>query len=199
MGRVRNRYELEDLDEELRQRRADGASLRALETVVNKRILEQAIERNEADLRTPLPDDRGVDTVYNILAKETTAADTEQVQVQTRLEQAGIDIDTVTDDWVSHVTIKTHLNDCLSIGTDRETSITEGDAIDTVEWARARSENVIAETVRRLESAGLVEIGDPTVTVSVRLTCEVCGRAYSIQDLLADGGCACSDAAPNRR
>lgn len=199
MGRVRERYELEDLDEELRQRRADGASLRALETVVNKRILEQAIERNGADLRTPLPDDRGVDTVYDILAKETTAADTERVQVQTRLEQAGIDIDAVTDDWVSHVTIKTHLNDCLSIETDRETSISEEDAIDTVEWARARSENVIAETVRRLESAGLVEIGDPTVTVSIRLTCEACGRSYSVQDLLSEGGCACSDAAPNGR
>ncbi|WP_158853390.1 rod-determining factor RdfA [Halorhabdus sp. CUG00001] len=193
VGRVAERYDLSDLDTDLQSRHDAGTSLRALATVLNKRILRTALERAGGDTSTLVSSDRGVDTLFDVLDGSTEATDTERVRVKTRLEQAGVDVEAVTDDWVSHATIKSHLNECLSVDTSRETSITESDAIDTIEWTRTRSENVIAETIERLQNAGLIAVGEPTTSVRARITCEDCGRSYAVRDLLDAGGCACRD------
>lgn len=189
VGRVADRYDF-DVDD-LRRRYRTDASLRDLETTVNKRILRTAIERAAGDVSVLESNDRSVDALYEILRGDDDAAPAERARVATRLEQAGVDVDAVTDDWVSHATIKTHLNDCLSMDTSREASITPEEAISTVEWTRSRSERVVSETVKRLEKAGILEVAEPNVGVSVRITCEACGRSYTIQRLVDDGGCAC--------
>lgn len=191
VGRAADRYELPELDVELKRRHENGDSLRTLANVVNKRILRAAIEREGGDVSTLVASERGVDALYEVL--DGDGSSTERARVRTRLEQAGVDVESVTNDWVSHATIKNHLNDCLAVDTSREPSITREDAINTVEWTRSRSENVVAETVRRLESADLVDISNPTATVTVRITCEDCGRSYSVQSLLEEGRCACFD------
>ncbi len=76
--------------------------------------------------------------------------------------------------------------------TGREAAITPEEAVSTTEWARSRSRSVVSETVERLENVGEIDIAEPAVSVSIRVTCEACGRSYTIQDLLAAGGCACN-------
>ncbi|WP_181684845.1 rod-determining factor RdfA [Halorhabdus salina] len=193
VGRVAERYDLIALDADVQDRHDAGASLRELATVVNKQMLRTAVERAGGDASTLVSSEQGVDALFDVLNGGEETTETERVRVKTRLEQAGVDIETVTDDWISHATIKNHLNDCLSVDTSREPSITESDAINTVEWARARSENVVAETIQRLQNAGLLEIDAPATSVTVRITCEDCGRSYSVRDLLDAEGCACMD------
>lgn len=193
VGRAADRYDLTDLDTDLQERHDAGTSLRALATTVNKRILRTAVERSGGDVSTIVSSDRGVDALFDVLDGSEETTETERVRVKTRLEQAGIDIEAVTDDWVSHATIKNHLNECLSVDTSRETSITESDAVNTVEWTRTRSENVVAETIQRLQNADLLEVGEPTTSVNIRITCENCGRSYTVRELLDAGGCACTD------
>lgn len=193
VGRVADRYDLANIDGDLPSRYADDASLRDLEALVNKRILRTAIERADGGTSTLAGSDRGVDALYEVLRTDKNASPAERARVRTRLEQAGIDVDAVTDDWVSHATVRTHLNDCLAMDTSREASLTPEEAISTVEWTRSRSERIVSETVQRLRTADVAEVTEPTVSVSVRITCEVCGRSYTIQDLLDEGGCACHD------
>lgn len=193
VSRVADRYELSDLDADLQDRHNAGTSLRELATVVNKRILRTSIERVGGDASTLVSSDRGVDALFDVLEGSEKTTETERVRVKTRLEQIGVDVEAVTDDWVSHATIKNHLNDCLSVDTSRETSITESDAINTVEWTRTRSENVVTETIQRLENADLLDVSEPTTSVTIRITCEDCDRSYSVRDLLDAGGCACTD------
>ncbi|WP_135663334.1 rod-determining factor RdfA [Halorhabdus rudnickae] len=192
VGRVADRYTLGGLDEELRRRYTAEASLRDLETFVNERILRTAIEQAGEAVPALVSSDRGIGALYEVLRDEEGTAAAEQARLVTRLEQAGVDVDAVTDDWISHATIRTHLNDCLSVDTAREASITPEGAINTVEWARSRSESVVSETVQRLKNADVVEVTEPDVSVSVRITCEACGRSYAVQDLLDAGGCDCN-------
>ena len=193
VGRVAEQYGLDDLDDELRRRYAAEASLRDLEALLNQRVLRKAIERTGEDVSVLLGSDRGVDALYGILREDEETEPGERARVKTRLEQADIDVDSVIEDWVSHATIRTHLTDCLSVDTGRGSSISPETAISTVEWSRSRSENVVRETVERLNNADMLDVTDPTVGVSIRITCEACGRSYTIQDLLDAGGCACNE------
>jgi len=193
VGRVAERYELPSLDDELRRRYAGDASLRDLERLVNERVLRTAIDRADGDVSTLVTSDWSVEALYGILRDEGETAPGERTRVRTRLEQAGVDVSAVTDDWVSHATIRTHLNDCLSVETSREASITPEEAINTVEWARSRSENVVGETVRRLNAADVIDIAEPTAGVSIRITCEACGRSFTLPELVESGGCDCGE------
>lgn len=190
VGRVADRYDLDELDEQLRHNHEEGVSLRKLTRRLNKRILGAAIE-DAGDISTLLASDRGIDTLYDALREKGETQSTEAIRVRTRLEQSGLDVDSVTADWVSHATIKTHLNECLDIDTSRDPSITTEDAINTIEWSRSRSESVVSETIERLRNADQLDVEDPTTTVTIRISCDSCGRSYTVRSLLEDGGCAC--------
>lgn len=194
VGRNAEEYGLEALDAELERRRANGASLRTLATAVNQRVLAAAIEAETAD--RPIDEvfgavagERAIEAVYEALTDED--APERRARVETRLKQHGIDVAAVRSDWVTHPTVRTHLSDCLGIDTSREPTITAADAIDTVEWARARAAGVVGRTFERLGNAGLVSTGELDVSVTLQLTCEECGRTYRPRRLLEAGSCAC--------
>lgn len=192
---------LDGLDDTLvRRRREDDASLRALADVVNRRVLSAAMAAADLDdaddLFGAVSGERAVETLYDALA----GADAEPertARVRTRLVQRGVDVAAVEDDWVTHPTVGRHLRECLDIDTSRESAITAADAVDTVEWARARAAGVVARTFERLERATVVRVGDLDVSVTVQLTCSTCGNTYRPRELLEGGGCACADAGPD--
>lgn len=195
VGRVVERRGLAGLDDELRRRRADGASLRALTEVVNRRVLAAALDRvadgaQMDDLFGAVSDDRAVRLVYEALAGDDAGAE-RRARVRTRLSQRGVDVDAVTDDWVTHPTVRRHLRECLGVDTGRNGSVTPDDAMDTIEWSRSRSEGVLGRTFERLDDAGLVRTGDLEVSATFQLTCAGCGHTYRPRQLLEEGGCAC--------
>lgn len=203
VGRAAGRYGLDRLDDDLLQRRREGdESLRALADHVNRRILAAALDDTDLDgtagVYGAVTDEEAVSAVYRALAGDDAEPE-RTARVRTRLEQAGVDVDAVTDDWVTHPTVRHHLRECLEVDTARDGTITLDDAVDTTEWARARCARVVARTFERLDDAGLVTTESRDVSVTIQVTCTACGNSYRPTSLVERGGCACdadTDGAP---
>lgn len=186
VGRAIASYDLFEFDAELRRQRERGLSLRDLAAFTNTRMLERALADAGADVVGD------PDSLYRAL---TDAADTgTRVEVESTLDREGVDVEALRDAFVSHTTVKTHLNDCLDVATDRELSVDPEAERGTIEWARTRSERVIEESLSRLRRAGELDTGPLAVAGTVRVTCEDCGRSYRLHDLLDAGGCDCERA-----
>lgn len=195
IGRNIDRYDLDGLNEELRHRRdAKNESLRALADYINTRVLEAALADAETDLTNvaygAVSTDDALSAVYETLTSDETPPDRE-ARVRKRFEQHGIDLERIESDWVTHPTVRSHLNDCLHIDTTRQTRITGETARNTIEWARTRCGRVVEQTISRLVSAEIVAIRDVEVSVLIQITCSECGTTYRFGELLEDGSCKC--------
>lgn len=189
VGRVSEQYGLADLDAELRRRRReDDESLRDLASYVNRRVVAAELDDVDAigeDEAFGALDREGIaEAVYGALDGDDPQR---RARVRARLEQAGLDVEAIQARWVSHPTVGSHLRDCLVVETSRSTGIDRDGAIDTIEWAKARCVGVIERTFDRLSDAGLVDVADREVTVSIRVTCGDCGHSFSARELVADG------------
>lgn len=185
VGRVAERWSLPDLDDALVRRHEAGDGLRDLADLVNRRVLEDAVTGADADV---IGD---ADALYATVTGEDVSAG-RRAEVRAQLSNAGVDVLGMEDDFVSHQTVKSHLNDCLGVDTARSKPLDRERATGTVEWARSRSEAVIERTIERLRASDELETGSLSVTHTVRITCEDCGQTYRQDELLASGRCACA-------
>jgi hypothetical protein len=185
VGRAIDSYDLFEFDAELRTRRQRGGSLRDLATFANTRILERALTTADADVVGD------PETLYHILTDDEIRQ-SRRTEVESKLETQGVDLDRLRRDFVSHTTMRQHLQGCLDIDTSRDQHVDPDAERGTIEWSRARSEQVIEESLSRLHNAGDLETGPLEVTHSVRVTCDVCGESYRLHELLDTGRCACA-------
>jgi len=202
VGRTIDYHQLDDLDEELvRRRRNSDASLRDLAEYVNRRVLERSIANAE---RTPgaeealfgaLDDTEAVAAIYEALEGDDVSPD-RRARVRTRLGQAGVDVEDTRERYITHTTLRHHLNRCLDVDTARSETIDPDGATDTIEWIRTRCRAIVERTLERLHSAGELDTEAFDVSVSVRVTCTECGRTFSPGELVASGGCECSHETP---
>ncbi|MDS0284624.1 rod-determining factor RdfA [Haloarcula onubensis] len=184
VGRTARKYALPDLDDRLRERRADGASLRRLETVVNEAVLRAALAATDADVF------RDVAAIYRSLTDEETSAGV-RTETEAWLSRVGVDPAELEGDFVSYQTVRTHLRQCLDVDTDRNSSLSVDDAEGTIEWARSRSEGIVGRTIERLEDTDGFHSGSVDVTHVVRVSCTDCGASYPVERYLDRGGCDC--------
>jgi len=186
VGRVAAKRGLTRLDDELRRRRGAGASLRDLEGFLNERVLERALdEANEAVVGDP-----------ESLCRTLQSSDVDagrKAELRANLERAGVDVDAVEDDFISHQTIRDHLRDCLDVDTSRETRIDRERGHTTISWAQSRSQAVIEQTLQQLRNAGELATGNLDVTQTARVTCTDCGATYRLDELLDSASCECGD------
>lgn len=185
VSRTVEAYGLEDLDGRLLDRRADGASLRRLETVVNEAVLRAALRDAETDV---LGD---VSSIYRRLTDDDVSAG-ERTETEERLSRAGVDPETLRTDFVSYQTVRTHLRECLDVDTDRREPLTPADAKGTIEWARSRSEGIVERTVERLRDTDDFHAGDVELTHVIRVSCPDCGQSYPVESFVDRGGCGCA-------
>ncbi len=187
IGRTAETYGIDDIDGLLRARRAEGASLRRLETVVNEAVLRAALEDTDAHVPGDVTD------IYRTLTDGEASAG---VRTETRawLSQAGVDPEALEGDFVSYQTVRTHLRECLDVDTTRETTLSVDDAAGTIEWARSRSEAIVRRTVDRLGGTDGFHSGSVDVTHVVRVSCGDCGASYPVERFLERGGCDCGGA-----
>ena len=183
---VAEAYHISDIDTKLLQQREQGASLRELAAFFNKRILSEALNRATQEVVGD------ADTIYQVLMDDDTDR-ARQAELRSKLARYNVDIDEVQQDFVSHQTVRNHLNGCRKIDTGRESTFDLEAGRKTIEWAQARSEGVIRETIERLRNAGEVADTGTEVTQSVRVACAACGQSYRIEEFLAQGGCGCPD------
>ena len=184
IGRECAEYDLSGLDEDLCRRRADGASLRDLQGFVNERVLERALADADADVVGD------PENIYRLLRDDEVSSG-RQAELRSRLERAGIDIEAVENDFVSHQTVRDHLKECLDIDTSRQSSIDIERATRNINWAESRSKAVIKQTLDQLRNANQLATDDLDVTQTVRVTCTGCDETYRVVDLLDRGGCEC--------
>ncbi|WP_254546973.1 rod-determining factor RdfA [Halomarina pelagica] len=184
--RIIEKHGLSDLDEELRRRHRGGASLRDLEAFVNRRVLDRVL------LETGVALIGDTESIYRVLDGDDASAG-QRAEIRSQLERAGPPASEVEDDFVSHQTVKRHLQNCLGVETKRRSRITLDDAEGTVEWAQSRNVSVIENTIERLHNAGLIEADHVDVTQSVWVTCDRTGETFRLRDFLRRGGCDCTD------
>ena len=183
---VAGAYHISDVDTKLLRQREQGASLRELATFFNKQILSKALDRATQEVVGD------ADTIYGVLIGDDTDR-ARQAELRSKLARYNVDIDDVQQDFISHQTVRNHLNGCREIDTGRESTFDLEAGRKTIEWAQARSEGVIKQTIERLRNAGEVADTQTEVTQSVRVACAACGQSYRIEEFLGQGGCDCPD------
>ncbi|WP_135662704.1 rod-determining factor RdfA [Halorhabdus rudnickae] len=184
IARVADDYNISEIDAKLIKRREQGDSLRDLATYLNKQILSESLNTGTREVVGD------ADSIYKVL-RGNDVSRSRQVELRSKLDRNGIDIEAVERDFVSHQTVRNHLHDCKAIDTGRKSTVDVDDAQKTIEWAQARSEGVIEQTLKRLRNAGNVADTPTEVTLSVRVGCSACGRTHRIEDYLEQGGCNC--------
>lgn len=188
VARLIDEYDLASLGDELERRwtapddRRD--SLRDLATVVNRRVLETALQRAEV---RPLPGSIAA------LHRELTATESsagERTRARRRLERAGVDVAELREDFVSHAAVRTYLQSHRGLEHTEDRGPT--DAPDTtIARLAGRLEAVTADRVAAATRRGDLALGDHDVTVTVRVACRDCGQQRPVSELLEAGGCGC--------
>lgn len=182
--RVAAEYHLSDIDERLLRHRDQDESLRELATYFNKQVLSAALTSATREIVGD------ADQIYDAIAGDDVNR-SRRAELRSKLSQNGVDIDDFENDFVSHQTIRNHLHDCLEVDTGRTSTVDLEGGRKTIEWAQARSEGVIEETIRRLRSANEISSPPTEITQSVRVGCTACGSTYPIAEFLAKRGCDC--------
>jgi|AntRauTorcE11898_2_1112593.scaffolds.fasta_scaffold02957_2 hypothetical protein len=191
IDRVMNAYRLVGMGDELEDRwlgtgDTEQSSTRELADRFNKKVLESAID--ESDTFTLSGD---VEDVYRALADGENA---DATLVRSRLEQSGIDVEAVTNDFISHQTVYRYLKEHR--GVERPQRSPEGkleDAIDVVQQLQGRTTAVTEQKVQNLKNNDIVSVGEFSVLNDVQIICESCGRSHEVTSFFEQNGCGCED------
>jgi hypothetical protein len=191
VARVIEAYDLDGLGAELERRwtGADGdrTSLRDLADVFNRRVLAAAMR--EAD-GTAVESD--IASAYAALTDEE-AGSADQMRKRRDLEQAGVDVDAVLSDFVTHQAVHTYLTSYREAELPDRSEGRIDRKLETLERLQGRTAAVTESTVESLVEAGELTEHDYELLVDVRAICPDCGSDYAVGDLLRSGGCDCSD------
>lgn len=193
VARIIQEYDLTGMDEELVTLwTGDGAerrSLRDLAEYLNHAILQAAM--TDAGMN---PLEGEVENTYRLLTDEKVSSGT-QIEAQTSLERNGIDVDQLTQDFVSHQTIHTYLT--KHRGIDGPTDTDDQNQIEKTVTSVQRLQNrliaVIENSIQSLRNSGQLSLGDYSVLVDVRIICDDCGTQSALSELLRTGGCECDE------
>ncbi|KTG26887.1 rod-determining factor RdfA [Haloferax profundi] len=184
VGRLIESHGLDGLGEELENRWTadeDADSLRTLADVFNHELLKAETTDAGLDLL-----DGEISTFYDALVDDE-ATGAERTRVRGRLERAGIDVDNLQTNFVSHQAIHTYLTSYRGASKERKRS----DPTERVQRLRGR---LVAVTESALESAANrddIVVGSPDVLVDVQVFCADCGSQYGFDELVERGGCDC--------
>lgn len=189
IDRVIETYDLGNMPEELEKRwlgtdETDQASTRELADYFNKAILRSAIDESET---FTLSGD--VDEVYRTL---TDGEDADATLVRSRLEQSGIDVETVTGDFISHQTVYRYLKEHRGVEQPQRSPADKlEDAVDVVQQLQGRTTAVTEQKIQTLKNNDLVSVDEFSVLNDLQVICESCGRSYDATSFFEQGGCSC--------
>ena len=190
--RIAERYELTGLGDELvsawlgEGRRQQ--SLRELEAVVNKRLIEAALDQAGAYVL-----DGEVDNFYRLLTSDDVTAGS-RTAARNSLREKGVDVDQLEADIVSYQSVYNYLKRHRNVerdSTDGDGSATES-GLDTIRKLRSRLRTVTTDVIDRLIKANEVFIGSYDVDVDIRITCTDCETRMTPTALLSSGHCNCA-------
>ncbi|MFC6720182.1 rod-determining factor RdfA [Halobacteriaceae archaeon SHR40] len=186
LARVTEAYQLQGIDDELRRRYEDGdATLHELADYINDRITAVAL----GVIDNPPETEPG--TVRAALQGEETIPATRRDDL--RATVAGqLDIELLTGSYVSHETVRRHLNEHLDVSTSRGGFDTFDEFKDALEAYQRQYENGVESALERAGTKGLIDGGEFRV-FSTRIQCDHCSETFRIKELLDAGGCNCQE------
>jgi hypothetical protein len=193
VGRTSDAYGLEAIDEYLRNgwlgRGGPERSLRGLADEFNERVLSAAITSTG---ETPL--DSRLESYYRALTDDDISAG-ERTEVRRELERAGVDVESVQSDFVSHQTIHSHLTDCLDVekpDVPQDPSIHRAEQQEKIQALLNRCSAVAEDSIDRLAGHEALSIGEFELFVELTVLCTDCGQRQSVPELLRTGHCDCT-------
>jgi len=182
------KYGLKEMDKELEKRwlgvDGDQESTRDLADFFNKTVLKEAVDQSETFTLSG-----NIDEVYRTL---TDGDETDATLVRSRLEQSGIDVEAVTNNFVSHQTVYRYLKDIREVERpDQSSEDKKENAIETIQRLRGRTTAVTERTIDNLKKTDILSVGEFSVLNDLQVLCESCGRSYDVSTFLERGGCEC--------
>ena len=189
VARLLKKYDFDSLGDEIERRwtgqNGERDSLRTLADVFNQRILQQAMENSGMD-----PLDGEVQNVYELLTGDDVTSGT-QTEAETRLQQQGIDIEELRNDFVTYQAIRTYLKEIRDVEYNREETNSVETARSGFSRLMGRTTAVVEQKLQSLASANKLTLGTPRVRTTVSVYCEDCETQYDVTTLLGRGGCDC--------
>jgi len=184
--RVAKAYSLPGIDSELRRQRTEAdATLHELADYVNTRLTAKGLKQAGVDI------DVEPATVRAALENDGTVSIGRRDRIR-EMVAGHLKIDQLTDDFVSHETIRRHLKEHLDISTSRGGFETVPELRDALETYQEQYGNAIEGALRRAEEQGLIAGNDYNV-FSTRVECTHCSSTYRIQELIEKEGCDCEE------
>lgn len=192
VGRLIREYSLGDVGAELEERWTgeDGErdSLRTLADAFNERLLERAMLDAGMDPITGEPEN-----VYRILTDDDVSPGV-RTETETRLEQQGLDVDTLRTDFVTYQAIRTFLREVRGASYERDAANGIDDVRSVFARLVGRTTAVVEQKLTQLRSSGRLRLGTFHVRTVVTVYCKDCETQYEVTALLDRGGCNCSEA-----
>lgn len=192
VGRIITEYELTGLGTELEYywttSNENRYSLRQLADLFNRRVLRSTMETAGMN-----PLDGEVKNTYRLLTDTEVSAGV-QTQAENTLEQHDIDVDQLTQDFVSHQAVHTYLTRYRNVDRPSETQSSEDhveNGLQAIQRLTSRLQAVTTKTLRTLQNTDRITLGTFTVLVDVRVFCEECETQYDVSELLTQHGCEC--------
>ena len=186
LARVIAKYDLDGIGDALENQwtaEENRRSLRELADWFNQQVLQASME---AVGRNPLEGE--VENIYRLLGDDASSGS--KVQTRKRLERHGVDVDTVTDDFVSHQAVHTYLTKYRQAShTPKVETAPIERRLETIQRLQSRIAAVTETTIDQLEAAGEVETHNVDVFIDVRVLCRESGTQYALRDFLENGGC----------
>ncbi len=187
--RVIDAYDLEGLGDRLEREwvgeGTERTSLRDLATEFNVEVLRAALSAaGESTIESD------VESTYHTLSDDDVPR-SDEIRKRRELERAGLEVEDVLSDFVTHQAIHTYLTKV------REAELTkdEGDRIErkkeTIQRLASRTQVVTDSTLEELSRAELLSDREYETFVNVRAVCNNCGTDYTIDELISQGGCDC--------
>jgi hypothetical protein len=188
VARLIDQYDLDGVGDDLERRwTADDPderwSLRSLAVYFNQQLLERAVF--DAGMQ---PLEGEIANLYRLLTDEDVS-DADRTRATRQLEREGVDVDDLTDDFVSYQAVRTYLTNRgaeYSVETDRIASVQT-----TIQQLRNRTTTVVESKLDSVRSSDELTLGRFRVLVNVEVVCEDCSTQYDVGTLLDQGGCDC--------
>jgi hypothetical protein len=190
VARLIEEYDLQGLGAELEQlwtAEEDRRSLRDLAASFNRKLLEQALE--EANVQQL---DGEVENTYRLLTDDDVSS-AESTRIKRRLERDGVDVDSLSSDFVTYQAIRSYLKEHR--GAEYTPSETDPLERETTNFQKLRG-RMVSVTEGKLEQLRKNEeftLGEFRTLADIQVVCEDCNTQFGVLELLERGGCNCAD------
>lgn len=161
-------------------------SLRTLADRFNKRLLAAAM--TDAGMSTV---DGEVANLYRLLTDDDVSGGN-RTEARRRLEQRGVDVDTLESDFVTYQAIRSYLTEYRGAEYDAGDDSTRTESvIQTIQRLKSRIRSVAEESLDQLRTTDRITLGEFRLFIDIGVLCEECDAQYGLVELLKRGGCDC--------